>query len=303
MDLLSPAKLNLFLYVVRRRPDGYHDLISLMVPVDLCDRIRIRFGGHGVRVVCADAQVPEDDSNLAARAAAAIQKALGARDGLEIDIEKRIPVGAGLGGGSSNAATVLIALNRHYGHPFTVDDLIPIAKGVGADVPFFIFGKPALATGIGDRLSPWTTPLPYHAVVVFPGFGMSTAEVYQGLNLGLTNFQNPPKQILLKENRFVPGQDLHNDLEAVVCQAFPQINELKAALMKAGAIGALMTGSGSGVFGLFPDADSAGQACRVLAHRGDGACFAVKLLTDAAEVCADRHDFVSITQPGRRPSL
>ncbi len=303
MDLLSPAKLNLFLYIVGRRPDGYHDLISLMVPVDLCDRIRIRFGGRGIRVACSDARVPVDGSNLAVRAAATIQKHLGKRDALRIDIEKHIPVGGGLGGGSSNAASVLLALNHHYGHPLAVDQLAAIGKGIGADVPFFIFGKPALATGIGECLTPWPSPLPFHAAVVFPGFAMSTAAVYKGLNLGLTNFRIHPKQVLLKENRFVPEEDLHNDLEAVVCRAFPEVTALKTALLNLGAIGSSMTGSGSSVFGLFPDAGSAQRACQDLAHRGDMACFAVKLLTDTAEVCANSHYFLNATQPGRRPSL
>ena len=263
MKILSPAKINLFLQVTGKRPDGYHELLSLMCCVDLCDTILLQFGLKGIRIESSHPQVPLDDTNLAHRAATVFFKALNVKDGLKIFIDKSIPVAAGLGGGSSNAASVLNGLNQHYGHPFTRNRLMSMGLGLGADVPFFLFGKPGIASGIGEKLEAYPGPLPFHIVVVYPGFKVSTGEVFQNLNLGLTKCEKKIKGPFSMKIGFDPGLHLCNDLEIVTASEYPVITSIKEQLLNRGALGALMSGSGPTVFGLFSDfytAESAKQA-------------------------------------------
>lgn len=267
LELRAPAKINLFLAVTGRRADGYHELLSLMCAIGLYDRLSLRFGGRGIRVFCDHPAVPEDDRNLVHRAASRFFDRLGVPPGVSIRIDKRIPVAAGLGGGSSNAAAVLGGLNRAFGRPFTPELLQPMALAVGADVPFFLTGKPALATGVGEHLEPVTGLVPYHVLTVCPDLKVSTAAVYKKLNLGLTKCEKKLKQLHLKTERFDALHFLCNDLETVTIRNFPQLNEIKKALLGLGAAGALMSGSGPTVFGLFQDAAVAGRAVARLAQR------------------------------------
>ena len=144
MKILSPAKINLFLQVTGKRPDGFHELFSLMCCLDLFDIIFLEFGGKKIEIESTGRQIPLDETNIAHKAATLFFKLLKSTDGLNIRIEKSIPVAAGLGGGSSNAASVLIGLNQHYGFPFSRDELMSMGLEIGADVPFFLFQKPAL---------------------------------------------------------------------------------------------------------------------------------------------------------------
>jgi 4-diphosphocytidyl-2-C-methyl-D-erythritol kinase len=267
LELRAPAKINLFLAVTGRRADGYHELYSLMCAIGLYDRVSLRFGGRGIRVSCDHPAVPEDDRNLVHRAASRFFDRLGVLPGVTIRIDKRIPVAAGLGGGSSDAAAVLGGLNRAFGRPFTPELLKPMALAVGADVPFFLTGKPALATGVGEHLEPVTGLVPYHVLTVCPNLKVSTAAVYKNLNLGLTKCEKKLKQLHLKTERFDALHFLCNDLETVTIRNFPQLNEIKKALLGLGAAGALMSGSGSTVFGLFQDTAVAGRAVARLAQR------------------------------------
>ena len=187
MKLLSPAKINLFLHITGRRPDGYHELVSLMSCIGLHDQVSLTFNTGKTSVTCRHPDVPNDEGNIAYRAAACFFKALGKADGVEIFIDKHIPVAAGLGGGSSNAASVLLGLNDYYENPFSRDDLKRMGLSLGADVPFFICRKPALASGIGEKLAPYPWLKPYHILLIFQGIGISTAQVYKNLNLALTN--------------------------------------------------------------------------------------------------------------------
>ncbi|MCG6906396.1 MAG: 4-(cytidine 5'-diphospho)-2-C-methyl-D-erythritol kinase, partial [Desulfobacteraceae bacterium] len=244
LELRAPAKINLFLAVTGRRADGYHELLSLMCAIGLYDRVSLRFGGRGIRVSCDHPAVPEDDRNLVHRAASRFFDRLGVLPGVTIRIDKRIPVAAGLGGGSSDAAAVLGGLNRAFGRPFTSELLQPMALAVGADVPFFLTGKPALATGVGEHLEPVTGLVPYHVLTVCPDLKVSTAAVYKNLNLGLTKCEKKLKQLHLKTERFDALHFLCNDLETVTIRNFPQLNEIKKALLGLGAAGALMSGSG-----------------------------------------------------------
>lgn len=269
----APAKVNLFLAVTGRRADGYHELISLLCAVDLWDRLSFAFSGTGIAVHCQAPGIPDGEANIAHRAAALFCRWLEDRGvapptGIRISIDKRIPAGAGLGGGSSDAAAVLSVLNRHTGQPFSLTELEGLAMMLGADVPFFLHARPMLATGIGERLEPVADLPPRFVVIVFPGFSIATAAVYRDLNLELTKCGKKIKKNLLKNGLFAVEQVLCNDLEAVSAAKHPEIVSIKEQLMLAGASGALMSGSGSSVYGLFEDRGAARVAgCQLRANR------------------------------------
>ncbi len=279
----SPAKINLFLHVTGKRPDGYHNLISLMCRVSLCDHLYLDIGGKGIRITCPHPTVPEDHRNLVYQAVALfvdsvndhVRKQL---PGLAIHIDKWIPVGAGLGGGSSNAASVLLALNRYFDNPIPTDRLMVLAASIGADVPFFIFQKPAIATGIGEHLEAFENLPAYHVVLVFPGFNVSTAAVFKKLNLRLTNREKKLKQIHFREKNLNLLDALHNDLETVTVADHPSIAEAKSELCRIGALGALMTGSGPTVFGLFANEDKAKKAVKILTDKSGWQIFSARLV-------------------------
>jgi 4-diphosphocytidyl-2-C-methyl-D-erythritol kinase len=274
MEIRAPAKINLFLEVLHRRGDGYHELRTLMCCIGLYDTLEVSLGGRVDRIRCDHPDVPDDESNLAMKAAQLFNRALSGQTGIEpkhvtIELTKRIPAGAGLGGGSSDAAAVLNVLNDAYAQPFNRSQLLKLALALGADVPFFIFRQPALAGGIGEQLERFDGLSPWGVVVVYPGFGISTAQVFENLNLGLTNYKKKNRYFLFDQGRFDPSRHLVNDLEAVAIKRFPLLGKIKKDLLNQGAIGSLMTGSGSAVFGLFAD-DSAAQeaAARMRGHSG-----------------------------------
>lgn len=265
----APAKINLFLQVTGKRPDGYHELVTLISPIRLADEVHLEPGKFGTRIACSNPAVPTDDSNVAHQAAEVfIRHFLRRRSlsafGVDIAIEKRIPIGAGLGGGSSDAAAVLYGLNEHYGFPFHREDLMEMGLEIGADVPFFIFGQPALATGIGERLVPYRDLTPYFVLLLYPGISVSTAEVYKNLDLGLTNCEKKLKDFDLKDRPFDAVFHSCNDLESVTLGKYPQVKAAKTAVSGCGAQGVLMSGSGSTVFGLFKNAPEAYRAMRTL---------------------------------------
>ena len=237
MRILSPAKINLFLKITGKRPDGYHDLVSLMCCVGLYDTVSLTFGVKETSVFCYHPDVPEDETNLAFAAASLFFNTLNVNDGVKISIEKQIPVGAGLGGGSSNAAAVFLGLNRYYGYPFSPDKLISLGRSIGADVPFFIFRKPAIVSGIGDKLNAYQGLESFKILLVFPGFGISTAKVYKNLNLGLTNCKKKLRSFFSNKQSFDPGCHLCNDLEPTAASMYPGIFTVKEALLKHGALG------------------------------------------------------------------
>jgi 4-diphosphocytidyl-2-C-methyl-D-erythritol kinase len=264
MKIFSPAKINLFLQVLGKRPDGYHDLMSLMCCIGLYDTVLLTFGVKNIAVSCHHPGVPEDDKNLAFGAAHLFLKTLNKNEGVKIVIQKQIPVAAGLGGGSSNAAAVFLGLNRYYGYPFSTEELMSMGLSIGADVPFFIFQKPAIATGIGEKLEAYQNLKNLKILLVFPDISVSTADVYKKLNLGLTKCEKKLKSFLLNKQRFDPRYHLCNDLEAVTASTYPVIKTVKEALLSHGALGALMTGSGPTIFGLFSDSNAALKASQAL---------------------------------------
>ena len=285
LRVFSPAKINLFLHVTGRRPDGYHDLYSLMCPVSLFDTLLLTFQNEGlrrnqaVRLTCDHPEVPSDETNLACRAAALFLDRLKSNDSVHIALEKRIPVAAGLGGGSSNAATVLTALNRRAGYPFSTQSLMEMGRSLGADVPFFIMNRPAIAEGIGERLTVYDGLRPFFLLLIGFPFGVSTADVYKNLNLGLTNCKKANTSFPLEK-----GQDfdilryLYNDLETVTIHQFPEIDAAKTALVNHGSVGALMSGSGPTVFGLFETAEERTHALRSLSTSKDWKMYSAELI-------------------------
>lgn len=284
LEIPSPAKVNLNLAVTGKRADGYHELVSLMVCVDFYDQISFHFEGRAIKIRCHPPEVPEDSANLAFKAAACFREALmrrrGARAsfGLRMDLTKRIPVGAGLGGGSSNAATVLMVLNRYVGHPFAPGELAAMALSLGADVPFFLYGRPAIVTGIGERIAPYSGLDPLAVLIVFPGASLSTAAIYGSLNLRLTKCEKKLKGFLLKNETFKAGLHMCNDLELPAIQRCPEVLAIKSALLDQGAEGALMSGSGSAVIGLFKRADAALKVREALVARYAWQVFQGRLL-------------------------
>jgi 4-diphosphocytidyl-2-C-methyl-D-erythritol kinase len=263
MKVLSPAKVNLFLQVVGKRPDGYHELRTLMCCIGLYDIILMDFDRENISVSCDDADVPSDETNLAHRAATIFfhnlkkqpneQNNRSDPQGISISIHKKIPVAAGLGGGSSNAAMVLEHLNQYYGQPFSAAELNELGLAIGADVPFFLFHKPAIAAGVGEKLKKYNGLKALPILLVCPNFHVSTRAVYKNLNLGLTKCEKKLKKILFGGSVFNVQQHLCNDLETVTLPLYPELYEIKERLLDLHALGALMTGSGPAVFGIYAD--------------------------------------------------
>lgn len=270
----APAKINLCLKVIRKRDDGYHDIVSLMQQVGLFDELVFVPTRSGIKISCPESDLPEDAGNLVYRAAASFYDRTGIRAGIDITLKKRIPTGAGLGGGSSDAATTLLTLNEMNDLPLTTEELLQLGESLGADVPFFVFGKTAWAAGKGEILTHGPTLFPFWVVMINPGFHVSTKEVYQGLNLGLTK-----KVINYSIPCFSSVKDvaagLVNDLEQVTMARHPVLGQIKAFLLENGALGSSMSGSGPTVFGLFSDRDAAGQAQTMASNQSGWLTFCV----------------------------
>ncbi|HBT96480.1 MAG TPA: 4-(cytidine 5'-diphospho)-2-C-methyl-D-erythritol kinase [Desulfobulbaceae bacterium] len=253
-EIAAPAKINLYLRVVRRRRDGYHDLDSWMHKIALCDRLTVSLRPTpGLTLTVSDKHLPGDATNLVWRAASAFFATCGLSDtvGADIVLEKNIPVAAGLGGGSSDAAATLSALNRLCGLPLTASGLSELGLSLGADVPFFLFDAPsAFASGIGEILRPAPLLAGYHLVLVNPGFPVSTRETFSRLSLTeKTKKIKKASPVGREGDEDINGFD--NDLEAVTMAMHPEIARIKERLLFLGAATALMSGSGATVFGLF----------------------------------------------------
>ncbi len=233
----APAKLNLFLHVVGRREDGYHQLQTVFQFTDFCDRLYfVPRGDTGIQRFDGPAGIPAEQ-DLSIRAARLIQRASGCQLGADIRIDKRIPLGAGLGGGSSNAATTLVALNRLWNLGFTIDELATLGLSLGADVPVFVRGQAAWAEGVGERLTPVNLPEPWF-VIVIPPVQVSTAEIFSAPAL-----QRDCTPITLAD--FLAGQG-SNVCEPVTTARHPDVGAALAALRQHGA--ARMSGTGASSF-------------------------------------------------------
>ena len=255
----APAKLNLFLHVTGRRPDGYHELQTLFQLIDLCDSIGVtpRRDGRIERVAGADGVAPEDDIVL--RAARALKLASGTAYGALLRVGKSIPIGAGLGGGSSDAATTLLVLNRIWGCDLSPAELAELGAGLGADVPVFLHGSSAWAEGRGDLLTPVKLPERWY-VVIRPGVAVATAEVFQAPELT----RNSP--LITIRGFFESGG--RNDCEPVVCARYPEVREALEWLSCSAP--AHLTGTGSCIFAAFTSAAAAQDVAARVPDRWTG---------------------------------
>ncbi len=266
ITLMAPAKINLCLCVLGRRFDGYHDVEMLMQMVGLYDQVRVALRGPGISVKCDSKAVPSGEGNIAWKAATAMLDLYGQASGLTIEIKKNIPAAAGLGGGSSDAAAVLLAANILLNMGLDRTKLAEIGTGIGMDVPFFFYGPLAGAKGRGELLTR-LPPLPrFWVLLVNPGFETSTAWVYKNLNLRLTKKVDCNKIASLKVGNI--AELLHNDLETVTAAAHPVILKIEEALAAQGAMGARMSGSGPTVFGVFETEKSCRAAADNLSGEG-----------------------------------
>jgi 4-diphosphocytidyl-2-C-methyl-D-erythritol kinase len=259
LELSTPAKINLFLRITGRRPDGYHELDSVFLPISLFDRIAIEAAESDraeILLRCNWPHLPLDDRNLAARAARFFLEEAGLRWRVRIDLHKGIPDGAGLGGGSSDAGAVLRLLARL--HAMEPSSLAALALRLGADVPFFLDPRPARVGGIGEQIADLEGDCALHMLIGVPPVIVPTAEIYR--NLQQHNWSGRgPAVICIAADRLVP-ELLVNDLEKPAIALYPQIAEIKRLLHDLGSTGVLMSGSGGAVFGLFSSATEASAA-------------------------------------------
>ncbi len=265
----APAKINLCLHVLGRYANGYHKLAMAMQRVDLYDDIQIELVQRpGIRVVCPGIPAAMGEKNIAALAAQLFLEKAQIDIGLNINIKKRIPIAAGLGGGSSDAATVLLGLSDLLEVDLGEDQLRELGGSLGADVPFFIFQKPAWATGTGTTLELLPNLPEVAYLLVNPGIAVSTADVYRSLQLtkGVELANLPRFSVVTREDLCAA---LHNDLESVTLQRFPLLEEIKQRLLGLGASGALMSGSGTTVFGVYADFAAASRAAERLSAETD----------------------------------
>ncbi len=244
IKLFSPAKVNLFLRVVGRREDGYHNLASLFQAIDLCDTLEFELASSD-QLLCDYPHIPKDSSNLVWRAANLFRKKSALDFKIKVTLQKRIPKEAGLGGGSSNAATTLWALNQLFDTPFSEDELRSFAAEIGSDIPFFFSSGRAYCTGRGECVR----SLPYQAshvgLIVKPEVGLSTAEVFSRLSI-LECSSKDPEELL---STFCSGgSDYLNDLEKPAFAMVPILKDLKERLLQAGCHSVILTGSGTAFF-------------------------------------------------------
>jgi len=279
IEILSPAKINVFLKVTGQRTDGYHELLTVFVPVALYDKLIISKSEKELEVYCRGRELPKEQNNLVSRAAISFFEKTGIKKYVKITLIKNIPISSGLGGGSSDAATTLKGLNQLWPNALSKEDLEKLALSLGADVPFFLLQKPAIARGIGEILQPIENFPSLWYVIVSPNLMISTAWTYERIKLNLTNNRNQNIISSFKKNIFNIPELLFNDLERVTLVKHPFLNSIKESLLQLGALGALMTGSGPSIFGLFDSARKAREAGKILESYDKGDVFVVKGLS------------------------
>jgi 4-diphosphocytidyl-2-C-methyl-D-erythritol kinase len=272
----SPCKVNLLLNILGKRPDGFHELETVMHPVNLFDRLAFERAGTSISLSCSDPALVVDETNLVYRAAKAFLDAAGIREGAKIHLEKNIPMAAGLGGGSGNAATTLLGLNELFGKPLSTERLHELAAAIGSDVPFFLQTKPALATGRGERIQAlelFPALKGTALLLVHPGFGVPTAWAYQNLARFPEALNGQPgraENLVRLLNTFdlpTAAAEFYNALEAPVLPKYPLLAICQEILRESGAAVALMSGSGSTTFGIYPSAVVAARAEETVTRR------------------------------------
>lgn len=272
VSLPSFAKINLDLRVLGTRPDGYHDLKTIFQSLALFDSVTVSARRGALQVICDEPDIPTDHRNLVWKAASLLHrvatgKQTAPRD-VVIDLRKRVPSEAGLGGGSSNAAMTLLALNELWKLKLDLPTLTRIGSRLGADVPYFLVGGTALGLGRGDDIYPLTDMPPVHVVILRPGFGVSTADAYGWFDEETRRALKEPAPRPLPPGWPPWAATLRNDLEIPVVRHHPAIGRICQSLLDAGATFAAMSGSGSAVFGLFERSDAARRTANDLARPG-----------------------------------
>ncbi|MBL4665196.1 MAG: 4-(cytidine 5'-diphospho)-2-C-methyl-D-erythritol kinase [Nitrospinaceae bacterium] len=260
----TPAKINLGLHIHKKRDDGFHELETLFQMVAWFDEVELEEAQENIELFCDTPGIPNDETNLVVKAGRLLQNRFpGKCGGVKIKLKKNIPFGAGLGGGSGNAAGVLLALNLLWNLKIPRDDLISMAAELGSDVPFFLMSPCAIGTGKGEILQPVANPISFYILMIYPGFPIATPWVYSNLKLKLTKSENNISiltNFILRSEFAQLGAALYNDLEPVVFKRYPEILEIKDELLNSGAEGALLSGSGSTVFGIFDNPEIAKKA-------------------------------------------
>jgi 4-diphosphocytidyl-2-C-methyl-D-erythritol kinase len=279
----APAKVNFGLRILGKRPDGYHAIQTILQMLDLCDWLTFGANDTGtIRLTCPSSELPTDDRNLVVRAAKLLRQTFQVRQGVEITLDKRIPIASGLGGGSSDAATTLLVLNRVWQLHCSQVTLHHLAAQLGSDVPFFLDGPTACACGRGEVLSPISPPPPLTGMLVNPGFGVSAGWAYGQFNgqSSATDLTLPNiLQALENRNLTFLADVVVNDLQPGVTMAYPVIREVQETLDAAGASVTFMSGSGPTVGGIFPPAVDLPAAVALLRQRSAWAVIPFRTLT------------------------
>jgi len=254
ISLRSPAKINLYLAILGKRPDGYHEVENIMHTISLHDLITIRRGSEDIDFSTDSDEIPVDRNNFVIQAAEGFFEESGIPPAVKIHLEKRIPVAAGLGGGSSNAAVTLLGLNSLFGSPLSLAKLHRIASSIGSDAPFFLYGGAGICRGRGEQVKPLESTLSFSGIVVTPPIKVSTASIYKKLKNTLTN-KNRSSTILtyLKKNNYAGIAELcYNGLEQTVLNSVEGLEKLKESLVKCGSSKVIVSGSGPSLFGFLP---------------------------------------------------
>lgn len=284
----SHCKVNLILNILARRPDGFHELETVMQPVPLCDELELEKAPRGIHLTCSDASLPTDGNNLVHRAAQVFLRAAGVQDGVRLHLHKHIPKAAGLGGGSGDAATTLLGLNELFGNPLPSAKLTDLAAALGSDVPFFLQRHPALGTGRGERveaLKPFAVLHRVFILLIHPGFGISTPWAYKQLAKFPDAVNGRPGrakklvELLHGNDLAAAGAEFYNSLEAPALHKFPLLALYQEFLKSNGADAALMSGSGSTTFALIRGKANAEQLLEKFRGKfGDSAWTAIVAL-------------------------
>ncbi len=285
LTLTAPAKINLFLEVLGKRPDGYHELETVMQEIDLVDTLTLEEMGKGIELTCTQPDVPCDENNLVWKAIHTFQKDTGVKKGIKVHLEKRIPVAAGLGGGSSDAAATLRGINTLCNTGLNDSELMDMAARLGSDVPFFIKGGTALCKGRGEIVTALTVRRKFSYIILYPDIKVSTAKVYNNLKIDLTREKkdvNLVLSVLLSDAGNSLNNLLFNRLEAVALELYPELKDFKGLLEGCLHDGILLSGSGSAIYGCCDNQERAENAKEKLNEQGIEKAFAVSSMLPAA---------------------
>ena len=290
LQFKTPAKINLGLHIHKKTEDGFHELETILQMVTWFDELQLEGTCEKVELFCDTPEIPNDETNLVVKAARLLQKHFPGRcAGVNITLKKSIPSGAGLGGGSGNAAGVLLALNHLWDLKISRENLIALSGELGSDVPFFLISPCAIGTGKGEILEPIKNPINLYVLMIYPNLPLSTPWVYGNLKLKLTKHKNNISiltNFLMRSDFAQLGAGLYNDLEPIVFKRYPEILEIKNELLRSGAGGALLSGSGSTVFGIFDNPDLAKKALARFAGKKHKV-FLAKSITSFSEFFPD----------------